>query len=45
MWIVLDGSVATGYDFTGPFESSYEAQKWAEDNTGDWLIVKLEKPS
>jgi len=45
MWIVLDGSVATGYDFTGPFDSSEEAQYWAEINTNGWLIVKVEKPS
>ena len=45
MWIVLDGGLATGYKFTGPFYSSIEAQRWADDNTGDWLIVKLDKPS
>jgi hypothetical protein len=50
MWIVIEGDIADGHAFIGPFETSDAAVEWATNRPkGDyddinWIVVAVDKP-
>lgn len=47
MFVVVMGTPFDGMNCHGPFSSTEDAEKWAEDaqNGGNWWVIRVHKPT
>lgn len=47
MWIVISGNPKDGFEYTGPFKTHDEANRWADMYVAreyDWWVTNLLEP-